>query len=98
MVFLNTRITLVNFYVSVKLLMIVINYFNLSAFFNKNLWIVQISYLCTSGLHDCYRRCFVGPSGFVIGLQTAPRVKIIDFTPSVHNILHILNMFTRFKQ
>jgi hypothetical protein len=26
-------------------------------------------------MHDCYRRCFVGPSGFAFGLQTAPRVK-----------------------
>jgi hypothetical protein len=31
--------------------------------------------LNTSGVHDCYPRCSVGPSSFAIGLHTAPRIK-----------------------
>jgi hypothetical protein len=30
--------------------------------------------ICTSGVHDCYCRCFVEPSRFTFGLQTAPQV------------------------
>jgi hypothetical protein len=41
----------------------------------------------TSGVNDFYPQCFVEPSGYALWLQTAPRVKIIHFTPSVHNIL-----------
>jgi hypothetical protein len=40
-----------------------------------------------SGVNDFYPQCFVEPSGYALGLQIAPRVKIIHFTPSVHNIL-----------
>jgi hypothetical protein len=43
----------------------------------------------TSGVNDFYPQCFVESSGYALGLQTAPRVKIIHFTPSVHNILSI---------
>jgi hypothetical protein len=30
---------------------------------------------------------YLEPSGYALGLQIAPRVKIIHFTPSGHNIL-----------
>jgi hypothetical protein len=44
----------------------------------------------TSGVNDFYPQCFVEPSGYALGLQIAPRVKIIHFTPSVHNILFVI--------
>jgi hypothetical protein len=34
-------------------------------------------------------QCIVDHSGYALGLQTAPRVKIIHFTPLMHNILLI---------
>jgi hypothetical protein len=42
----------------------------------------------TSEVHDFYPQCFVE----TLGLQTAPRVKIIHFTPSVYNILFSSNV------
>jgi hypothetical protein len=30
--------------------------------------VISDNSICTSGLHDCYRRCFVVPSGFAFGL------------------------------
>jgi hypothetical protein len=43
----------------------------------------------TSGVNDFYPQCFVEAPGYALGLQTAPRIKIIHFTPSVHNMLFI---------
>jgi hypothetical protein len=40
-------------------------------------------------VNDFYPQCSVEPSEYALGLQTAPWVKIIHFTPSVHNILLI---------
>jgi hypothetical protein len=44
-------------------------------------------FLLKSVTRDFYPQCFVEPPGYALGLQTAPRIKIIHFTPSVHNIL-----------
>jgi hypothetical protein len=41
----------------------------------------------TSGVNDFYPQCFVVDPRATLGLQIAPRVKIIHFTPSGHNIL-----------
>jgi hypothetical protein len=51
--------------------------------------------ICTSGVNDFYPQCFVEPSGYALGLQTVPRVKIMHFTPLVHNLL-FLNRFLKY--
>jgi hypothetical protein len=43
--------------------------------------------ICTAGVNYYYPQWIVEPSGYDLGLQTAPRVKIMHFTPSVHNLI-----------
>jgi hypothetical protein len=51
------------------------NNFEPSRFFQLKFLARAKNTICTSQVHDCDRRCFVGPLGFAFGLQTAPRVK-----------------------
>jgi hypothetical protein len=52
------------------------NYFETFDFFQLKLLGREKNSITPLGVHDCYPRCPVGPSGFAIGLQTAPRIKI----------------------
>jgi hypothetical protein len=58
---------------------------NLQFFFQLKSFGRARNSICSSGVNDFDLQCFVE----TWGLQTAPRVKIIQFTPSVHNLLLI---------
>jgi hypothetical protein len=51
--------------------------------------------ICTSGVNNFYAQCFVEPSGYALGLQTAPRIKIMHFTPSMHNLHYLTSWIQR---
>jgi hypothetical protein len=72
---------------TLKLNLTVKNYLQIFGFFQLKLLGRAKNNICTSGVTYFYPQCFVEPSSYAVWLQTAPQVKIMHFTPSVHNLL-----------